>query len=81
MSPESKTFTYVKYDQEAIDKQEAFKAKVEDLETMVHSLGAGRPQSLACTKLEEFYMWVGKAIRDEQYRRIPQTPHQPERGE
>jgi len=76
-----KTFSYVRYDQEAVQKQELAKTMCEQLETFIHGLGAGRPQSLASTKLEECYMWIGKAIRDEQLRRTPETPHQPERGE
>lgn len=77
----SKTYSYVKYDQIAVEKQETFKKLFEQLEAGLSLLGAGRPQSLAATKLEEAYMWIGKAIRDEQIRRLPETPHNPERGE
>lgn len=59
-------FDYVKYDQEAIIKQDNFKTKFLDLEIMVDALPKGRAQSLVMTKLEECYMWIGKAIRDEQ---------------
>lgn len=79
--PQSMTFSYVKYDEESIKKQELAKALCEQLETFLHGLGAGRPQALAATHLEITYMWIGKAIRDEQLRRSPATPHQPERGE
>lgn len=81
MSQPSKTFSYVKYDEHAKSQQEIAKVMMENLEDFISRLGAGRPQSLAMTKLEECYMWIGKAIRDQQYRRLPETPHQPERGE
>lgn len=38
-------------------------------------------KSLAITKLEECYMWIGKAIRDEQIARGGDNKHVPERGE
>lgn len=60
-------FSYVKYDQKHTEIQEAFKAKFEYLEGMVDDLLAnGRAKALVHTKLEEAYMWVGKAIRDDQ---------------
>ncbi len=60
-------FAYVAYDAEASQKQAVFKTEVERLELLIESqLKPSRPSSLALTKLEEVYMWVGKAIRDEQ---------------
>ncbi len=60
-------FAYVAYDAEASQKQAVFKAEVERLALLIESqLKPSRPSSLALTKLEEVYMWVGKAIRDEQ---------------
>jgi hypothetical protein len=60
-------FDYVKYDAEAVKDQETAKTLCQDLETFIElSLPKGRAQSLALTKLEEVYMWIGKAIRDEQ---------------
>ncbi len=38
----------------------------EELENHIAELGHSRPASLAMTKLEECYMWVGKALRDKQ---------------
>lgn len=50
--------------------QELFKEKFEDLDKLVsENLTNGRAKALAVTKLEEAYMWVGKAIRDEQVSR------------
>jgi hypothetical protein len=63
-------FDYVKYDDHAQTNQEAFKSMFKELEIHVaNSLPAGRAQSLVLTKLEEAYMWVGKAIRDQQISR------------
>lgn len=59
-------FDYVKYDSISMTQQTAFKAKFQELEGMVEMLAPGRAQSLVYTKLEEAYMWVGKAIRDQQ---------------
>ena len=75
-------FSYIKYDQQAIDLQEAFKKKFEEVESMVAShLPQGRPSSLVLTKIEEAYMWVGKSIRDMQIARAPEaSPEQPERA-
>ena len=71
-------FDYVKYDGTAVNFQELAKEKVCDLETLIESIRvnspkaaqqAGRSVALALTSLEECYMWIGKAIRDEQIAR------------
>lgn len=68
-------FDYVKYDEYAIARQKVVKDMVEDLESVIQSLnhsshaGTGRACALALTKLEEVYMWAGKAIRDGQIER------------
>lgn len=60
-------FSYVRYDAQSIQKQEAFKAMFESLEAFASvNLKPSRPLSLLMTALEEAYMWTGKAIRDEQ---------------
>lgn len=65
-----KTFSYIRYDEQSVNQQRAFKEKFEELEALVAKmLVAGRASALAQTKLEEAYMWVGKAIRDEQFNR------------
>lgn len=73
-------FDYVKYDDVAAENQRAFKAMFEELEKHVIATLSGRPQSLALTKLEEAYMWVGKAIRDEQVARGGDAADQPHRS-
>jgi hypothetical protein len=73
-------FSYVAYDETAKAKQEAFKARFEQLEAMaIETLPAGRSLSLFLTALEEAYMWTGKALRDEQVARNSQPEHVPAR--
>jgi hypothetical protein len=62
-------FDYVKYDEQAAVTQAHFKNIFESAEQFIDRLKDGRAKSLAMTKLEEAYMWVGKAIRDEQIAR------------
>lgn len=73
--PMPSRFDYVKFDELAAAKQAAFKARFQELETMLNeqlpsSPGGrdpyGRAKALVLTALEEAYMWVGKAVRDEQ---------------
>lgn len=68
-------FDYVRYDDLAAATQAAFKAKVTELEALIEAsfppgppatAAYGRAKALALTKLEEVYMWLGKAIRDDQ---------------
>lgn len=77
---ESKTFSYVRYDDVAQATQAQFKKAFEALERMVMTLKSSRPRSLVMTELEVAYMWVGKAIRDDQYERDHKTTDAPERG-
>lgn len=72
----SRRFDYVAYDAIAKEKQERFKGAFEALEVMGGDLPDGRAKSLFLTALEEAYMWTGKAIRDEQIARVPETPHE-----
>lgn len=76
-------FDYVRYDDDAATAQKAFKQKFEELESMVSTAftaSAGRPSALILTKLEEAYMWVGKAIRDQQIARGGDKADQPHRS-
>lgn len=73
-------FDYVKYDEQAIKCQAQFKEAFESIERMVDTLPNGRAKSLIFTKLEEAYMWTGKAIRDDQIARNGTAPLQEERG-
>lgn len=75
-------FDYIKYDDVAVgDQNEAKKScqRLEaDIEVMITSPQA---KSLALTKLEECYMWIGKAIRDDQIARNGSAPLQEERND
>lgn len=73
-------FSYVKYDEQATKQQQAFKKLFEHVEQYTDTLSDGRAKSLVYTKLEEAYMWTGKAIRDDQISRNPETAEQPERN-
>ena len=63
-------FDYVKYDDKATDDQALFKGDFEELEACIDDrLKSPRAKALAMTKMEEAYMWIGKAIRDDQIAR------------
>lgn len=66
METKTKAFDYIEYDSLAAEKQAYFKTSCVNLASSIESLPNGRAKSLALTKLEECYMWIGKAIRDEQ---------------
>lgn len=59
-------FDYIEYNPKSKALQAGFKEVCQNLEAAVVALGPGRYQSLALTALEEFYAWIGKAIRDKQ---------------
>jgi len=68
-------FDYVKYDDIAIETQDAAKKYVSMVETLIEtSVKSGRSKALALTKLEEVYMWIGKGIRDDQIARNGTAP-------
>jgi hypothetical protein len=73
-------FDYVQYDEYAQADQAEFKAAFIYLETLIENLTNGRAKSLALTASEEAYMWVGKAIRDEQIERNRLTTLQEDRS-
>lgn len=64
----SNRFDYVKYDEEATQKQGCAKMLVQALEFFIDKslTESSRAKAIAIAKLEEVYMWIGKAIRDEQ---------------
>lgn len=63
-------FDYVKYDEKATEIQAAFKGNLQSIEGFIEvAILSPRAKSLALTKLEECYMWIGKAIRDDQIER------------
>jgi hypothetical protein len=75
-------FSYVRYDQVRAEKQQEAKRLMELVESFIDKqLPKGRPASLALTALEECYMWVGKAVRDEQIAVDGQAIEEAHRGE
>lgn len=74
-------FDYVKYDGHADVAQAAFKNAVGSMEGLIeYNLKSPRAKALALTKLEECYMWIGKAIRDDQIARNGSAELQEERS-
>jgi hypothetical protein len=73
-------FDYVKYDDKAMLIQDEMKQRVYHFEQAIDAqLKSPRAKALALTKLEECYMWIGKAIRDDQIARNGSAPLQEER--
>lgn len=76
-------FDYVKYDDLAAKVQDHFKKICVELERDIQELipgqASGRSVALALTKVEEAYMWIGKAIRDNQIVRNGSAQLQEER--
>lgn len=73
-------FDYVKYDEQAMSQGAEAKAAAQNLEGLIDKLQSPRAKALAHTKLEECYMWIGKAIRDDQIARGAPAPLQESRG-
>lgn len=74
-------FSYVKYDQQSQDLQQALKQKFEEIETICNThLTPTREQALILTNLEVAYMWTGKAIRNAQVARTGDGAEQAERS-
>ena len=59
-------FSYVKYDAKHETLSSKIRTEFENLEVLLLDLGQNREASLAVTKLEEAFMWAGKAIRNSQ---------------
>jgi hypothetical protein len=77
----SQRFSYIKYDQQSQDQQQALKLKFEEVEALVEKIHDGRAKALILTHLEIAYMWTGKAIRDAQIdRNAGDAQEQPERS-
>ena len=76
----TKRFDYVKYDEKALEYQDIFKHQFVLLDGMIEqNLISPRAKALVLTKLEEAFMWVGKAIRDDQIARNGSAHLQEER--
>lgn len=77
----SDRFSYVRYDETAMSRQQALRDAFEEVEKLVDQLADGRAKALVYTKLEEAYMWTGKSIRDDQIVRQGKVDEQPERND
>lgn len=76
----SNRFDYVKYDVIATAQQASCKELMLPIAKYIEAaLESSRAKALALTKLEEAYMWIGKAIRDDQIDRNGSAPRQEER--
>ncbi len=76
----SSRFDYVRYDGQAAQVQENFKEVFTALELAIeNNIANSRAKSLALTRLEETYMWIGKGIRDDQIQRNGSAPLQEHR--
>lgn len=74
-------FDYIAYDETAKEAQALFKSAFNKIAADVDfQLKSPRAKALVLTKLEEAYMWVGKAIRDDQAARGAPTPLQEQRS-
>ncbi len=74
-------FDYIKYDQKSQDTQQILKKHFEAIEKVLdEDLPEGAEKTLAIRKLEEAYMWTGKAIRNEQISRLGEHIEHVERG-
>ena len=65
-------FDFIPYDKNHTALQNEAKDMCIQLECFIDSYPDGRAKSIALTKLEETYMWIGKMIRDDQ---INQAKH------
>lgn len=85
-------FDYVKYDEVAVEIQAKGKDLVIQIEELIGREASGttdetaaiasavnRSKEIALAKLEEFYMWFGKSIRDDQIGRNCSAPLQENR--
>jgi hypothetical protein len=64
-------FDYVEWDENSQLICDDLKGRVEELDAMILTmLGHSRERFLAVTKLEECFMWLGKAIRSDQLKRM-----------
>jgi hypothetical protein len=68
--PKSSRYDYIKYDATSMVFQESLKLVFVNLTTALENFPPSREFSLAVTKLEEAYMWIGKGIKEHQIARL-----------
>lgn len=57
-------FDYIEYTDESQRLSDERKKVSEEFENLINKLPNSRERSIALTKLEECFMWCGKAIRN-----------------
>lgn len=62
-------FDYVTWDERAQNLSDSVKSQCMCIEAMINAMTDSREKSMAITKLEETFMWVGKAIRSDLLKR------------
>jgi hypothetical protein len=63
-------FELLPYDSSSQALSNSALQKVDDVRAFIETnIKPGREASLAMTKVEECFMWIGKAIRNDQYER------------
>lgn len=72
-------FNYIRYDDQSLATQQHAKIQAGFLEDTINELVSERAKELALNHLEECYMWIGKAIRDDQIARHTEVTLQEER--
>lgn len=65
----SSRFDYVAWDEESQNICNTLKVQCQTVEAELIHLSESREKSMAITKLEETFMWIGKAIRSDQLKR------------
>lgn len=73
-------FNYIRYDGQSLAIQQHAKIQASFLEDTINELAPSRATNLALDHLEECYMWIGKAIRDDQVNRNVNLVLQEERN-
>lgn len=61
-----KRFDSITYDEASLALLEEFKTKFMEIDELTNKLLDGRSRALVHTQIETAFMWVGKAIRDDQ---------------
>lgn len=66
-------FDFIKYDNIAQARHDMLKDLIEELAECIVELTPSRESALAMTNLEQSFMWMGKAIKEDQKKRQEDT--------
>lgn len=73
-------FDYVRYDEETQKTSMYIRDQILEVEKSILELGQSREASLAITKLEECYMWIGKHLKNKVLEKDASVDNEPARG-